>query len=168
MHIGNVVVAWATSVHDELGATMRELGLESRDLSALTLVAEHDGCSGDWLRSRVRLTQSGTVRLVDRLVARDLLRRGRSAGRAVPLHVTEAGRALLAAWARRRDEMVDDLLAAVPVARRGEVVEGMTAALLAGDRLRAEADATCRRCTWVACGDDCPVDRSVTGDGERS
>jgi DNA-binding MarR family transcriptional regulator len=167
MHIGNVVAAWATAVHDRLAVTTAELGLESRDLGALTLIAEHDGCSGDWLRTRVHLTQSGTVRLVDRLVARDLLRRGRSTGRGVPLHVTEQGAALLAAWARRRDEVVDDLLAAVPVAHRREVVEGMAAALLGGDRRRAEADATCRRCTWVACGHDCPVDRSVTGEGAR-
>jgi DNA-binding MarR family transcriptional regulator len=167
MHIGNVVVAWATAVHDGLRAAMRELGLESRELSALTLIAEHDGCSGDWLRTRVDLTQSGTVRLVDRLVGRDLVRRGRSTGRGVPLHVTEHGAALLAAWGRRRDELVDDLLAAVPVAHRGEVVDAMAAALLGRDRPRVEADATCRRCTWVACGDDCPVDRSVTGEGER-
>jgi DNA-binding MarR family transcriptional regulator len=167
MHIGNVVVAWATAVHDRLQVTMGELGLESRDLSALTLVAEHDGCSGDWLRTRVRLTQSGTVRLVDRLVARGLVRRGASTGRGVPLHATERGAALLADWARRRDEVVDDLLAAVPAAHRGEVVEGMAAALLGGDRPRAEADATCRRCTWIACGDDCPVDGSVTGEGGR-
>jgi DNA-binding MarR family transcriptional regulator len=167
MHIGNVVVAWVTTVHDGLEVAMAELGLESRDLSALTLIAEHDGCSGDWLRTRVHLTQSGTVRLVDRLVGRNLVRRGRSTGRGVPLHVTERGAALLATWGRRRDEVVEGLLAAVPVAHRGEVVDGMAAALLGGDRPRAEADATCRRCTWVACGDDCPVDGSVTGEGAR-
>ena len=167
MHTANVVVAWVTAVHDRLRDTMRELGLESRDLSALTLIAEHDGCSGDWLRTRVELTQSGTVRLVDRLVGRDLVRRGRSTGRGVPLHVTEHGTAVLASWGRRRDELVADLLAGVPAAHRGEVVDGMAAALLGRDRPRAEADATCRRCTWTACGTDCPVDRSVTEDGSR-
>ena len=163
MHTGNVVAAWATAVHDRLRATMLELGLESRDLSALTLIAEHDGCTGDWLRTRVDLTQSGTVRLVDRLVSRRLVRRSHAGGRAVPLHVTEDGAAVLAAWARRRDDVVDDLLAAVPAAHRGEVVGGMAAALQGRERPRAEADTTCRRCTWAACGDDCPVDRSVTG-----
>jgi hypothetical protein len=29
------------------------------------------------------------------------------------------------------------------------------------DRARAEADAACGTCDWPACGDDCPVDRSV-------
>lgn len=42
-------------------------GLGLRDVAALTLVASHEGCSVDWLRSRIGLTQSGTVRLVDRL-----------------------------------------------------------------------------------------------------
>jgi DNA-binding MarR family transcriptional regulator len=163
MHTGNVVVAWVTAVHDRLGDAIRATGLESRELSALTLVAEHDGCSGDWLRGRVGLTQSGTVRLVDRLVGRGLLRRGSAAGRGVPLHVTPQGGDVLADWARRRDALVGELLAGVPAAHRDEVVAGMAAALLGHARPRAQADATCRRCTWADCGDDCPVDRSVTG-----
>ena len=52
------------------------LGLEARDLSALTLVAAYDGCQLDWLRQRIDLTQSGTVRLVDRLAGRGLVIRG--------------------------------------------------------------------------------------------
>src|SRR4051795_11139793 len=67
MHISNVVAAYVLTVHDQLRGGMRQAELEPRELAALTLVAEHDGCSQDWLRPRVELTQSGTVRLVDRL-----------------------------------------------------------------------------------------------------
>jgi DNA-binding MarR family transcriptional regulator len=167
MHTGNVVVAWVTAVHDQLRETMRELALESRELSALTLIAEHDGCTGDWLRSRIDLTQSGTVRLIDRLVTRGLVRRDRSTGRGVPLHVTSQGADLLDRWARRRDELVHDLLSAVPGGHRAEVVDGMATALVTHRRERAEADATCRRCTWTDCGDDCPVSGSVPGPADR-
>ena len=73
MHTGNVVAAWILAGHDRLRAAVAEVGLEPRDLAALTLVAEHDGCSADWLRGRVELTQSGTVRLVDRLARRGLV-----------------------------------------------------------------------------------------------
>jgi DNA-binding MarR family transcriptional regulator len=158
MHIGNVVVAWTTAVQDQLRAGMRAIGLEPRDLAALTLVRAYDGCSPDWLRARVGLTQSGTVRLVDRLAGRQLLTRGASTGRGVPLHVTEAGIDILEQWAQRRDRVIGDLLAG----DQDALVTAMASALRSQPRERAEADVTCRTCTWPACGADCPVDRSVT------
>jgi DNA-binding MarR family transcriptional regulator len=161
MHIGNVVAAWATTVRDRLRAGMREIGVEHRDLAALTLVSAHDGCSLDWLRRRVDLTQSGTVRLVDRLVARDLLTRGRSSGRGVPLHLTPAGADLLGRWAQSRDRIVGELLAGLPPEPATTLVAAMANALRTEPRVREEADTTCRTCTWPACGADCPVDRSV-------
>jgi DNA-binding MarR family transcriptional regulator len=163
MHIGNVVAAWATTVHDRLRAGMRQLGVEHRDLAALTLVSAYDGCSPDWLRRRVDLTQSGTVRLVDRLVARGLVSRGRSTGRGVPLHLTPAGDDLLRRWAISRDEIITELLAGLAPEPATAVVAAMANALRTGQRVRQEADTACRTCTWPACGDDCPVDRSVAG-----
>jgi DNA-binding MarR family transcriptional regulator len=162
MHSGNVIVAWLLAGHDRLRAAVRELGLDPRELAALTLVGEHDGCSVDWLRGRVELTQSGTVRLVDRLAGRGLLVRGASTGRGVPLHVTAAGEQALGTWRDTRDSVVDELLAGVPEERRAAFVADLAGSLTARPRARSEADATCRTCTWVACGNDCPVDRSVT------
>src|SRR5215213_7059894 len=98
MHTGNVVVAWIISAQDRLQDAMGQVGLDPRELAALTLVASHDGCSMDWLRERVGLTQSGTVRLVDRLTTRQLLRRGASTGRGVPLHLTVPGEQCLDRW----------------------------------------------------------------------
>jgi hypothetical protein len=37
----------------------------------------------------------------------------------------------------------------------------MALTLSTPDRPRADADQACRTCDWPACGDDCPVDRSV-------
>jgi DNA-binding MarR family transcriptional regulator len=165
MHTSNVVVAWATAVQDELRAGMRTIGLEPRDLAALTLVAAYDGCLLDWLRQRVDLTHSGTVRLVDRLAARGLLTRGASSGRGVPLHLTAAGDDLLGRWGRTRDEVIDGLLGALPQSPREALVTAMAEALGTQQRARAEADSACRTCTWPACGSDCPVDRSVTAAG---
>jgi len=163
MHVPNVLAAWAMVVHDQLGDGMRELGLESRELAALTLVEQHDGCSLDWLRERIGLTQSGTVRLVDRLAARDLLRRGAPRGRAVPLHLTARGARVLRRWAAARDAITGGLLAGLPESDRRHLVTALAQALEGQPRIRAQADATCRTCTWPACGTDCPVDRSVTG-----
>jgi DNA-binding MarR family transcriptional regulator len=161
MHTSNVVAAYVLTVHDQLRAGMQLAELDPRELAALTLVAEHDGCWLDWLRGRIELTQSGTVRLVDRLAGRDLLRRGVSTGRGVPLHVTERGADSLQRWRAERDRIVDDLLAGVPAEQRSLLVDAMAGVLAAQQRRRPQADATCRTCSWEACGRDCPVDRSV-------
>ncbi len=161
MHIANVVAAWALTVHDRLQDGMREVQLDSRELAALTLVSTHDGSFPDWLRARVGLTQSGTVRLIDRLAGRGLLRRGTSTGRGVPLHVTPEGDEVLLRWHRTRDGAVTDLLAGIPTDQQHALVVAMEACLIAEDRQRDQADATCRTCSWAACGSDCPVDRSV-------
>jgi DNA-binding MarR family transcriptional regulator len=161
MHTSNVVVAWTFMVQDRLREEMRRLGLEQRDLAALTLVAAYQDCSQDWLRARIELTQSGTVRLIDRLAARGLLARGQSSGRGVPLRLTVTGSALLDQWSQARDQAVASVLDVLPEQVRTSMVQGMTDALLARPRLRVEADATCRACTWPVCGAECPVDRSV-------
>ncbi|WP_433359916.1 MarR family winged helix-turn-helix transcriptional regulator [Actinoplanes sp. CA-142083] len=162
MHTANVVVAWLNAMQDRLRAEMRDLGVEARDLAALTLVAAYDGCSQDWLRPRVELTQSGTVRLVDRLTARGLLTRGASTGRGVPLHLAPGGQELLASWGARRDAAITAMLDALAPDVRTGLVDGMAQALLTQPRERRHADTACRVCTWPACGADCPVDRSVT------
>ena len=161
MHSSNVVAAWTLAVQDRLTDGMRQVGLDSRELASLTLVAEHDGCSTDWLRRRVGLTQSGTVRLLDRLTQRGLLRRQTVAGREVPLHVTPAGRRALKRWAAVRDSVVAELLAGVSQADRDRLVRVLASGLQATHRQRLHADMTCRACSWPACGVDCPVDRGV-------
>ena len=161
MHTANVVSAWVLSAHDALVSAAREVDLDVRELAALTLVGEHDGCSVEWLRHRIGLTQSGTVRLVDRLEERGLLTRGAAAGRGVPLQVSANGHERLRAWRQARAAVADDLLGALPPADRRAVVDGMAGVLRAEPRQRPEADATCRTCCWADCGTDCPVDGSV-------
>lgn len=165
MHDENVLSAWVLNAHDALAAAADAVELGPRELAALTLISAHDGCSVDWLRRRVDLTQSGTVRLVDRLEARGLLSRGEIVGRGVPLHVTRTGRKTLAAWQTARSRAVDDLLAGLPDSRRHALVAAMATALRGQRRQRLQADTTCRTCSWSECGDSCPVDRSVVASG---
>src|SRR3954471_2673774 len=118
MHTSNVVVAFALTVEARMRAALAATGLEERELAALTLVAEDDGRAIDWLCDRVGLTHSGTVRLVDRLALRGLLRRGPATGRRVPLHVTDEGSAALDRWGEVRDRAVAGLLGGVPQGQR--------------------------------------------------
>ncbi len=161
MHTANVLSAWTLSAHDALVAAARGVDLEFRELAALTLIREHDGCSVDWLRHRIGLTQSGTVRLVDRLEERGLVTRTAAAGRGVPLRVSRAGQQRLAAWQQARQAVTARLLHGLPAGQRRAVVAGLAGALRADTRQRLQADATCRTCCWADCGDDCPVDGSV-------
>jgi DNA-binding MarR family transcriptional regulator len=163
MHESNVIAAWVLATHDGLVAATRGSGLDPRELAALTLVFEHDGCSVDWLCRRVDLTQSGTVRLVDRLVERGLLERGSARGRMIPLHATAAAQARLAAWREARDAAVTRAMSGMSPSERRRLVDALAGALEAQERTRPQADATCRTCTWASCGGDCPVDRSVPG-----
>jgi DNA-binding MarR family transcriptional regulator len=161
MHESNVIAAWALAVHDGLDAAARASGLAARDLAALTLVREHDGCSVDWLHPRVGLTQSGTVRLVDRLVEQGMLERGAPLGRTTPLHATPAAETLLDSWQVARDDVVAGATTGLSAAERADLAAAMATTLEAQQRSRPQADATCRTCTWSSCGEDCPVDRSV-------
>jgi DNA-binding MarR family transcriptional regulator len=161
MHIDNVVSAWVVGAYDALVGAAAEVGLDPRALAALTLVATHGGCSGEWLRRRVGLTQSGTVRLVDRLEAEGLVRRARAGGRGIALTVTPDAEELLARWHAARGRVVDELLAGCSAQQRSALAGALATSLEHHPRERAEADSACRTCDWPACGETCPVDRSV-------
>ena len=161
MHTSNLVAAWVLSAHDRLAAAGAATELGQRQAETLTLVGVHPDCSIEWLRSRIGLTQSGTVRLVDRLEDDGLVERRRSGGRAVALRVTGKGRNRLERWRRGRELVVEELLNEMPAEQGASLVAAIESALKARPRARAEADRTCRTCDWPACGGDCPVDHSV-------
>jgi DNA-binding MarR family transcriptional regulator len=79
---------------DRIRVATLPAGLGLRDAAALPLIGSHPGCSADWLWARIGLTQSGTVRLVDRLEGLEYLSREK-AGRSVRLTLLAAGKAAL-------------------------------------------------------------------------
>lgn len=160
MHYSNVVSAWIVEAADRLAMEAERLQLDLRDVAALTLIAAHDDCTMDWLEPRVGLSQSGTVRLVDRLEGKSFVRRERR-GRAVALSVTAGGESRLKAWSSARDAAVDELLSGLDADERKALTESLAGSLAARPRPRLAADRACRTCLWPACGDDCPVDQSV-------
>ncbi|MGH1564323.1 MarR family winged helix-turn-helix transcriptional regulator [Mumia sp. DW29H23] len=160
MHSSNVWAAAVTAAGDRLVAGLPD-GLGLRDLEALTLVATHPGVTSEWLRTRVGLTQSGTVRLVDRLEGLGLVRRRRE-GRQVGLTVTPTARRRLATWDRQRDAAMADVLSGLSADERDVLVDLLAKALRGTPRTRPDADRACRTCTWPRCEPACPVDASVS------
>lgn len=160
MHVSNVFTSWTLAAAQALQGAAGASGVTGRELAALTLVGSHPGCSLEWLRRRVGLTQSGSVRMVDRLEERALMRRRRR-GRAVALELTRAGRRTLARWHASRELAVAELLDPLTRNERDALITAMAAGLQRSRRPRLAADAACRGCDWDACGRDCPVDLSV-------
>ena len=163
-----MVAAWAITTTDRMRDGIAQAGMDPRELAALTLVATHDGCSLNWLHRRTGLTQSGTVRLVDRLSGKQRIRRGSSTGRGVPLHLTETGQQHLREWQDRPDPHRGRAAGRADAGPTGHPWPAWPRPWLPRNPARPEADATCRTCTWDACRPECPVDRSVRGADHRA
>jgi DNA-binding MarR family transcriptional regulator len=158
MHESNLWAAWTLRSHDALTAAL-PTGLGLRDVAALTLIGSHPGCSADWLWGRIGLTQSGTVRLIDRLEGLGYVARTK-AGRAVQLRLSEAGQDALQAWNEAREDAGQQVLSGLSPEQRAELAALLEQGLRSTERVRVDADTTCRLCDWQACT-RCPVDRSV-------
>lgn len=158
----NLIAAWALSAVDAVTAGYGSVGLAEREAAALVLLGSHPGAGVDWLYPRLGLTQSGTVRLVDRLAEAGLVERGGVlAGRRVPLTLTAAGQQRLDQATAARADAVAAVTAALTAAER-EILTRLAGQALGGmARDRAAADTACRLCDWPGCPRPCPVDASV-------
>lgn len=160
MHTSNVWAAWTLRSHDALAEAVPP-GLSLRDVAALALIASHPGCSVEWLWPRLWLTQSGTVRLVDRLQQLGYVARARE-GRSVRLTLEPSGAEALARWNDARERAAQEALAPLTPDERQHLTALLAKALGDEPRQRLTADSTCRLCDWPACT-ACPVDASVSG-----
>lgn len=167
MRTGNLLGALAlVGAERVVGATDATSGRPATDTAALVaLTTTLGGISQDALGRVVGLTQSGSVRLIDRLVAAGLVERGPGEDRRThAVEVTPAGAAVARrALAARRDAL-DSVLAPLDDTERRQLA-GLLEKLLAGvTGSRADAHRICRLCDPVACGHDsgrCPVTRAA-------
>lgn len=159
----NALAAWTVLAADAMDAAQLAVAeLPERSVAALVLVRNRPGSSVDWLHRRLGITQSGAVRLVDRLVMLGLLRREKSPGRKeVALHVTARGEARLQRALRARATAMESLIESLSAAEQKQLADLVGKSLAGGTRRREEADEACRLCDWDACKPVCPVDASV-------
>lgn len=159
----NTVAAWALLATDAMEAAQLEVAeLTARSIAALGLLRNRPASSVNWLHRRLGITQSGAVRLVDRLVALGLLRREKSPGRKeVALRVTASGKARLQQGLTARASAIEGLVESLSAADQERLAALLGKALAGGSRSRDEADVACRLCDWDACKPVCPVDASV-------
>jgi DNA-binding MarR family transcriptional regulator len=162
----NALSAWVVIASDLVeSATAAASELPERALAALVLIANRPACGIDWLFRRLGITQSGAVRLVDRLEDSGLLRREKAPGRReVALHLTAAGEARITQGLRARAGGLETLLAPLSSNEQTQLVQLIAKSLAHGNRRREQADVACRLCDWDACTPDCPLDLSVVLD----
>jgi DNA-binding MarR family transcriptional regulator len=160
MHSASV---WAASVMTGLDALSKGLpgGYNLRDMEALSLVHSQPRCSIDWLQGRIDLSQSGTVRLVDRLEVLGVLRRVRSGGRTVELSTTPAGTRLVKKWYATVESAMTETLGSLDDSDREALVALLARALGGVERDALMAQRTCRTCQWDRCSPTCPVEESM-------
>lgn len=177
-HVANVLGALSLVVADRMnGAVEAVVALGPSAPAALVALSEFlDGGSVTELSSVVGLTHSGTVRLVDRLVAEGLVDRGGSSdGRAVSIALTRRGRRLAAQVLRARRTSLEGVLSELTEADVRDLSRVLDKMLTTTTLIRARERAApapgrpqpwlCRLCEFGACGrgeGNCPVNNAVT------
>ncbi len=159
LRTANLLGAAVLGLHDELKQTVeKRSGRSGEAPAALSALGHQPGLSNDALSRLLGLTHTGTVRLIDRLVADGLVERRPAARdkRGVALYLTAAGETV------RREILEDREAALVPLVSRLSSREQKTLATLLGKLLTAVSrDDThklriCRLCDSGVC-EDCPI-----------
>jgi MarR family transcriptional regulator, negative regulator of the multidrug operon emrRAB len=161
--LGALSLAVADRLEEATRAAAARGGSAPAALAALDTFLE--GSSIDAVRKPLGLSHSAAVRLVDRLAAGGLVRRGAGEdGRSVRVFLTPAGRHAAAEVHSRRTEALAAVLLPLDAAERDQLTrlhEKLLAGLTSG---RADAGRICRLCDSGACGHKegrCPVTQAA-------
>ncbi len=163
-HLTNLLGAFITTLNDELTLALEEVvGAAGATPAALVAIDTWPDCSIEFLRGVVHLTQSGTVRLVDRLEAEALVARSRGADRrAVALRVTVKGRVMMRHAREARECILGRVIGTLSEAEQRELSTVLHRVLRTETRSRTEAQHSCRLCDHSVCRDEaCPIGSSV-------
>lgn len=145
--------------------------LSEAEAGALVHLQAWPGGSVNDLAGVVARSQPATVRLIDRLEARGLVRRRDGADRrTVALMLTDAGSRAADAALAARAAALEPLLAGLSPRER-ETLEHLLGRVTAGlANNRPDAVRTCRLCDRVACcsGPGCPMEHTTHQGDQRS
>lgn len=174
-HLANVIGALALDVVTRVETAVSDgTGLSTVEATAVSALGNlgDPGLSVEQLRAAAGLSQSATVRLVDRLVERGLVRRRGSARdrRVTSVQLSAAGRRTVARVRTIRLTVLDDWVATLSAAQRARLTPLLDVLVATGiepgSASGAAADFRCRMCDPTACGHPkgCPVTASAHAD----
>jgi DNA-binding MarR family transcriptional regulator len=164
--IANIVGAFAQAVSDEIQEGIAgDAGQVPNGAAALVHLSKYPNAPIDGLRSPLRLSHPGCVRVVDRLEAERLVVRGTGTDRrSRPLRLTPAGEVAARSVLRKRRGSLRHALGALS-AREQEALAALAAKVLTAlVHDEPQALAVCRVCDYDACPDSvCPVAKALGG-----
>lgn len=154
----NLLGAAGLAVADRIAASAREILKHAGETPAALVVIGYDlGPTNDQLRRVLGLSHSGTVRLVDRLVAEGLVRRrAGSNGREIALHATKRGKALREQILKERLAAIQPLLAPLTSEEEETLAALLHKMLSSMETTDMERRTLCRLCDNRVC-DNCPI-----------
>jgi DNA-binding MarR family transcriptional regulator len=166
-HAANVLGALVVATSDRMVESVEaELGLSEMAAAALSALNQFlDRPTVDQLAKVVGLTQSGGVRLVDRLERDGLVRRGAGTDRrSASVSLAPAGRRLAQKVETARLQLLGEVMAPLS-AEEGDTLAALAGRMLVG--MMREPGATrwiCRLCDLGACGrpaGHCPLEQAA-------
>ena len=137
------------------------------DAAALLTCFYFPGTTVGELGEVLALTDSGAVRLVNRMERAGLLRRDARRGRVVTLRATGDGRRLALDLQARRLRAIDSLFSSLTTDERAQLA-GLLHKVLGGVEFGGrQARQTCRHCDHRRCdGEVCPIGQRLRDQGE--
>jgi MarR family transcriptional repressor of emrRAB len=135
--------------------------------AALNFIADYEGCTNATLAKALQLSHPATVRLVDKLEAEGLVesRDATDDGRAVSLHLTEAGATRAEVGLQDRCATLSDFLEVLSAEEQAQFAHCMEKILERMTNSVAQAAYICRLCDAVACPPEhCPVHQAAMRD----
>jgi MarR family transcriptional regulator, negative regulator of the multidrug operon emrRAB len=169
-YLANLLGALALGIADRQRSACDSLvGHGPAAAAALTAIAQYPGETVGFFESILGLTNSGTVRLFDRLAGAGLIARlPGSDRRARAVSLTARGRRLAGAVQSARRSASEELLATLSEHQRSELATMAETLLAHMTDSRTAARRICRLCDHRHCddADRCPVDHTASALGE--
>lgn len=159
----NLLGALSLVTMDAVGRELSGLtDVGDSDWAALVVVEQNPGITVDRLAKILRLSQPGTVRLVDRLVADGHVERHQGTDRrARPLRLTSTGQRMVRAMMLGREKVLMNALDHLSADEK-DTLSGLMEKMLQGvarENDEIASDSACRLCDGLACPEDrCPLE----------
>jgi len=156
-NVANILGAFALRMSDEILTETVDKENDPSSIAALVHLSKYAGSSIEDLRAPLRLSHSGCVRVVDRLVEKKLIeRREAEDSRAVALLPTRKGRVVAEGALERREQRLVRALQSLSKAEQG-MLAALLGRVLSGEvQTVSSALRACRFCDYGAC-QACPM-----------
>ena len=157
----NLLGALALSLVDSLNLAIKTTGYGGEAPAALVTLGANPGLSINTLRQILNLSHPGTVRLIDRLAAQELVeRRAGVDGRTLAIFLTEKGYERRQAMLAKRSQQLQLALSELTQSDRNQLTRLLEKMLTTVTTTEIRSFAICRLCEEEVCpAENCPVEQ---------